>query len=181
VFATEQIQKVTTPTELDYFMSNQTWAWDPEVEQLYINATKHNPIISDAPIHALGYAKRIYSQGQILQILVNQSPEGRFLINGVSIPSNADRNGKGDYVYTSGQMKPPHSTIKCDLEGNLQQITSPSSTSSTSSTITNYNTLSELIPGFKWTTDNTNCNPCKAFISGNGEEPPDYSCQFSIT
>lgn len=110
VFDMEQIQKQATQEEVDYYMKNKMWPWSPEVIALYKENVGRNPYVRDDPEAAVKYARRIYNQQAILQILSLQTKEGQFLVNGIAVTTEdknkAERDGAGTYVYSSGLISP---------------------------------------------------------------------------
>jgi len=198
IFDIDQLQKTTSTEELDYYFANNNWEWSPEVEELYKQNLKYNTYISNLPEDGLRQAKRIYSQGQILQILSQQSKEGQFLINGVIIQDSSSNNlptrkGIGQFSFQSGEQIRERPVIRCginptDPDGALipQKIMPMSngnytsdptinniSSSSQQQIITDYSTLETEVPGFQFI--DGPCNPCVAL-----NNPPDYSCKFQL-
>lgn len=98
-FDTAQIQKYATPQELDYFMEHLMWPWSADTEEQYKIACAQNPYISDTPGNSLNHAKRIYSQGQIQQIMFMQSKNGRALIDGIIINDTQRHKEKEKDIY----------------------------------------------------------------------------------
>ena len=75
IFATEQIQKFATQEELEYFFNSSPhmWPWSDQVEQEYKKQLNKNPYISNFAQEGLNNAKKIYSEGQIKQIMSDQA------------------------------------------------------------------------------------------------------------
>lgn len=137
IFDTAQIQKYATPQEADYFIKHQQWEWDAPTEALYRAALAKNPMIVDAPDNSVTHARRLYSQGQIRQILFMQSPEGRAVINGIVLtpprgdPANPltqlQREGRGTFAYTAGltSTNTTQPLLQCDPVTSQPVIVSP--------------------------------------------------------
>lgn len=199
IFDAKTIQKVTSPEELAFYLKNRTWKWSPEVEELYKSNLNHNPYISTFDEDGLQYAKSIYSQGQIIQILSQQSKEGQFLLNGIILKNN-DQSTKDPLEASSIFNKPEYPIIRCGasdnnpnaplipqeiLPGNFngQVNNTGCKTLGSDSTalyedvkrtynpITDFSLLPQKIPGFKF--QGEPCNPCLALNM-------DYSCKFEI-
>jgi hypothetical protein len=137
IFDISQIQKYATPQEADYFMKHQQWEWDAPTETLYRAALAKNPMIADALDNSVAHARRLYSQGQIRQILFMQSPEGRAVIDGIVLtpppgdPQNPltrlNQEGRGTFAYTSGltSTSTTQPLLQCDPATSRPVIVSP--------------------------------------------------------
>jgi hypothetical protein len=161
------------------------WPWSSNTTQLYINATNSNPYIRTYSKDAVNYARSIYNEAAILELLSNQTNEGLFKINGVQVPNPQGNpkeelpNGFGDFAYTSGILDDMRNdVIKCNLDTNElertryngkggifgEQLKSVSSV--------DYNNLEEIVPGFSFI--NEPCNPCSS-VSGSSS-----ACKFKL-
>jgi hypothetical protein len=178
VFDTNIAQQQASEKEVEYFIKYQKWPWNKEVEKLYKEAVRKNPFIRTSESDSLNYARSIYNQNAILQILALQTNEGNLLVNGVEkyVPNN---QVEPPYAYNSGLISKYNSIIKCNMNNPdnaiMEQKTMPPLGSLNSPTITqlDYNDLENKIPGFKFIKQP--CNPCQA-LNVN----PSYNCPFSL-
>jgi len=189
VFDTIQMQKQASQEELNYFLKNGMWPWSQKVQELYKEAIMNNPYIRTAPQDAINSARKIYNQQAILQIISNQTKEGKFLINGVFLEDGTSNpledlpSGFGSFGYSSGLITKMNDVIKCNLDKNdtnptLERITYTGKDGITGQQTkkilpVDYNDLEKLIPGFTFL--DGACNPCSAL-----KDPPDYSCPFKL-
>lgn len=202
VFDIEQIQKQTTQKDVDYYMKYKMWPWSPKVIALYKENVGRNPFVREDPDAAVKYARRIYNENAILQILSLQTKEGRFLVDGIAITTEdknkANRDGAGMYVYSSGLIRPDNDVnttiIKCGatatdahtglieekvLEKGGEDIEMGIGMSNffkqkvKESTPISYMDLEKKIPGFQFI--DKPCNPCGAL-----DDPPTYKCKYKI-
>lgn len=188
IFDMEIIKKQASPIELDYFLKNGMWPWSQEVIDLYTDAINRNTFIRTYSGDSVNYARKIYNQTAILQLLSMETKEGDFLISGVQInggPKNDKEelpNGFGNFGYNSGLTQHMSPVIKCNIDDNGKASLEKTEytgrggifgeqTSKKSSV--DYNNLESEIPGFKFL--NGPCDPCKALNSS-----PDYSCPYSL-
>jgi hypothetical protein len=108
----EIIKKQASQDELDYFLKYNMWPWSQEVIDLYTEAINRNKFIRTYSGDSVNYARKIYNQAAILQLLAIETKEGDFLISGVQInggPKNDLEDlpsGYGDFGYESGLIKP---------------------------------------------------------------------------
>lgn len=178
VFDTTITQQQASEKEVEYFIKNKQWPWNKEVEKIYKEAVKQNPYIRTSERDSLNYAKSIYNQNAILQVLALQFNEGKLLIDGVEkyVPKN---QVEPSYAYNSGLISKYNSIIKCNTNNPnnaiMEKKTMPPMGSLNSPTITelDYNDLENVIPGFKFIKQP--CNPCIAL-----NKNPNYTCPFSI-
>lgn len=203
VFDMEQIQKQATQEEVDYYMKNKMWPWSEKVIELYKELSERNPYVREDPDASVKYARRIYNQNAILQILSLQTKEGRFLVNGIAVTTEdnrkAERDGAGTYVYSSGLIQPNNDVntaiIKCGatatdahtglieeriVEKGGEDINMGTNTNSDffkqkvkESKPISYMDLEKKIPGFTFI--DKPCNPCGAL-----DDPPSYQCKYKI-
>ena len=188
VFDMEIIKKQVRPIELDYFLKNGMWPWSQEVIDLYTDAINRNTFIRTYSGDSVNYARKIYNQNAILQLLSMETKEGDFLISGVQIndgPKNNNEDlpsGFGNFGYKSGLIKHMNPVIKCNIDDNGNASLEKTEytgkggifgeqTSKKSSV--DYNNLESEIPGFKFL--NGPCDPCKALNSSS-----DYSCPYNL-
>jgi hypothetical protein len=188
VFDMEIIKKQASQTELDYFLKNGMWPWSQEVIDLYTEAVNKNPFIRTYSGDSVNYARKIYNQAAILQLMSIETKEGNFLISGVQInggPKNDLEDlpsGYGDFGYQSGLIKHMNPVIKCNIDDNgnasLEKTVYTGKggifgEQTSKKNPVDYNNLESEIPGFKFL--NGPCDPCKAMNS-----TPDYSCPYSL-
>ncbi len=188
VFDMEIIKKQVRPIEMDYFLKNGMWPWSQEVIDLYTDAVNRNTFIRTYSGDSVNYARKIYNQNAILQLLSMETKEGDFLISGVEInggPKNDKQDlpsGFGNFGYKSGLIKKLNPVIKCNIDDNGNAYLEKTEytgkggifgeqTSKKSSV--DYNNLESEIPGFKFV--NGPCDPCKALNSS-----ADYSCSYNL-
>ena len=188
VFDIEEIKKQASQEEMDYFLNNGMWPWSEEVIQLYREAVERNQLIRTYSGDSVNYARKIYNQNAILQILSLQTKEGQFLISGVQINGGAANeledlpSGFGDFGYDSGLIKHMNPVIKCNIDDNGNASLEKTEYTgvggifgeqTSKKSPVDYNNLESEIPGFKFL--NSPCDPCKALNS-----TADYSCPYSL-
>ena len=169
-FNMTEIDKQITQEDLDDFIKNGYWAWSEETKQLYKDALSTNPYVkSEDSDKAMQKAQTIYNEQIILQILSSQTPEGRFLMNGMDIMSEIPDSGFGNYPYEAGlKEQEPTSTVRCyqsEEKGGKYSLADKDK-----KTI-DYNQLESLVPGFKFI--NGACDPCDALNQN-------YNCPFKV-
>jgi hypothetical protein len=187
-FDIEKLKQQVTQTEMNYFLKNGMWPWSQEVRALYRDALLKNVFIRTHPLESIQYARTIYNQNAILELLSLQSKEGTFLVNGVSIHKNKNPledlpNGFGSFGYKSGLITPMNDVIKCNIDpyGNNSKLEKIHYTGKGGIfgeqdnfvTPVNYKKLENEIPGFEFI--DGPCNPCKVF-----DQPSNYSCPFKL-
>ncbi len=171
IFDTNILSKQATQEELDYFNSHGMWPWSESTTQKYIDATNKNPYIRTYSKDAVNYARSIYNENAILELLSNQTNEGLFKIDGVLVPNPQGNpkeelpNGFGSFPYESGLLNDrTKDVIKCNLDTNELERTTYNGKGGIygeqlkSVTPVDYNDLTKLIPGFSFL--DKPCNPC---------------------
>ena len=171
IFDTNILSKQATQEELDYFNSHGMWPWSSKTTQKYIDATNKNPYIRTYSKDAVNYARSIYNENAILELLSNQTNEGLFKIDGVLVPNPQGNpkedlpNGFGSFPYESGLLNDrTKDVIKCNLDTNELERTTYNGKGGIygeqlkSVTPVDYNDLTKLIPGFSFL--DKPCNPC---------------------
>jgi len=189
VFDTDILQTQATQEELNYFNSNGMWPWSNSTIQLYISSTNQNPYIRTYSKDAINYARTIYNEKAILELLSNQTNEGLFKINGVQVEGDKPNlkeqlpDGFGSFPYTSGLMDDKRKDIiKCNLDTQQLERTRYNGRGGifgeqlTEVSPVDYNDLEKIIPGFSFLSEP--CNPC-ASVS-NGSSISDSKCQFKL-
>lgn len=185
VFDMEIIKQQASQDELDYFLENDMWPWSQDTIDFYTEAINSNPFIRTYAGDSVNYARSIYNEAAILQVLFLQTSEGKFLISGVQINGgnkNVLPSGFGNFGYKSGLIEHMNPVIKCNIDDNGKTTLEKTEytgrgrifgeqTSKKSSV--DYNDLESEIPGFKFL--NGPCNPCKAL-----NFPPDYTCKYKL-
>jgi hypothetical protein len=183
-------------------MKYKMWPWSPKVIELYKELSGRNPYVREDPNESVKYARRIYNEKAILQIMSLQTKEGVFLVNGIAVTtedkSKAERDGAGDYVYSSGLITPNNdintTIIKCGatatdahtglIEERIVEKGGEDIQVSTGlgnffkqkvkeSKPISYMDLEKKIPGFTFI--DKPCNPCGAL-----DDPPTYKCKYKI-
>ena len=185
VFDMEIIKKQASQDELDYFLKNGMWPWSQEVIDLYTEAINRNKFIRTYSGDSINYARKIYNQAAILQLLAIETKEGDFLISGVQInggPKNDLPSGYGDFGYESGLIKHMNPVIKCKIDDNgnasLEKTVYTGKggifgEQTSKKSPVDYNNLESEIPGFKFL--NSPCDPCKSLNFTSN-----YSCPYSL-
>jgi len=197
IFDTNILANQTTQEELDYFNSHGMWPWSNETIQKYIDATNKNPFIRTYSKDAVNYARTIYNEAAILELLYNQTDEGLFKINGVQVPNPQGNpkeelpNGYGDFAYTSGLLEDrTKDVIRCNLDTNQLERKRYNGKGGiygeqlSSVTSVDYNELTTLVPGFSFL--DKPCNPCLNFSGGSSDSKSvsggssDSECKFKL-
>jgi hypothetical protein len=184
----EIIKKQATKLELDYFLKNGMWPWSQDVINLYTEAINRNKFIRTYSGDSINYARKIYNQNAILQLLSMETKEGSFLISGVQINGGSKNDledlpsGYGNFGYQSGLKEHMNPVIKCNIDDNGNASLEKTEYTgvggifgeqTSKKSPVDYNNLESEIPGFKFL--NSPCNPCKALNS-----TADYSCPYSL-
>ena len=189
IFDMEIIKQQASQDELNYFLENSMWPWSQNTIDLYTDAVERNPFIRTYSGDSINYARTVYNETAILQLLFMESKEGNFLISGVQInggPKNELEDlpsGFGEFGYESGLIKHMNPVIKCKMGDNGDNSLEKTmytgkggifgEQTSVKSDV-DYNDLEYEIPGFKFV--NGPCNPCNAVNSSS----PDYSCKYTL-
>jgi hypothetical protein len=185
IFDTNILQTQATQEELDYFNSHGMWPWSDSTIQLYISSTNKNPYIRTYSKDAIGYARTIYNEKAILELLSNQTNEGLFKINGVQVegtkPNMREQlpDGFGSFPYTSGLMEDRRKDIiKCNLDTQQLERTRFQGRGGifgeqlTEVSPVDYNNLPKLVPGFSFLSEP--CNVCASLSDSKTK------CQFKL-
>jgi len=173
IFDIDILKTQVSQEELDYFNSNGLWPWSDSTTQLYINSTNTNPYIRTYSKDGVNYARKIYNETAILEILSNQTNEGLFKVNGLSVPNPNGNpkeelpNGFGSFAYNSGLLNDRRNDIiKCNLdEESLERTTYNGKGGIFGEQLketrpVDYNNLETVIPGFSFL--EKPCNPCNS-------------------
>jgi hypothetical protein len=189
IFDTDILQTQASQEELDYFNSHGMWPWSQSTTDLYVNATNSNPYIRTYSKDAINYARSIYNEASILELLSNQTNEGLFKINGVQVPNPQGNpkeqlpNGFGDFAYNSGILDDRRNDIiKCNLDTNELERTRYNGKGGIfgeqlkSVTSVDYNNLEDIVPGFSFI--NEPCNPCSS--ASGSSSASDNKCKFKL-
>lgn len=188
VFDMEEIKKQASQEEIDSFLQNGMWPWSEEVINLYKEAINRNQLIRTYSEDSVNYARTIYNQNAILQIMLMETKEGSFLLSGVQVNDGKENkledlpSGFGSFGYNSGLTSHMYPVIKCKIDDNnnssLEKTTYTGKggifgeQTSIQSKV-DYNNLESEIPGFKFV--NGPCNPCKSITFLTKQ-----SCPFSL-
>jgi len=190
VFDTSEIEKQARQEEVDYFNQNGNWPWSDQVKNLYTESLGKNPYVRTSAEDAINTTSTIYNENAILRIISQQTKEGQFLLNGVSI-NNLKKNkyedlpsGWGDYAFNSKQISKNYNIIKCGYnninsdELSLQEIEHRGNDGIVYTHVkkikpVDYNNLEKLIPEFSFLKGP--CDPCQAL-----NNPPKYTCPFEL-
>ncbi len=194
IFDTIILSKQATQEELDYFNSHGMWPWTESTTQKYIDATNKNPYIRTYSKDAVNYARSIYNEAAILELLSNQTNEGLFKIDGVLVPNPQGNpkeelpNGFGSFPYESGLLNDrTKDVIKCNLDTNELERTTYNGKGGIygeqlkSVTPVDYNDLTKLIPGFSFL--DKPCNPCASVsdrLSVSDRSSVRNECKFKL-
>jgi hypothetical protein len=188
VFDMEIIKQQASQEELDYFLENGMWPWSQNTLDLYTEAVSRNHFIRTYSGDSVNYARKIYNEAAILQLLFLETNEGNFVTFGMQInggPKNPLEylpSGFGDFGYESGLIKHMNPVIKCNIDNNGNASLEKTEytgkggifgeqTSKKSSV--HYNDLESEIPGFTFL--DGPCDPCGAL-----NFPPDYTCKYKF-
>jgi hypothetical protein len=179
VFDTNITQKQASEKEVEYYLKNREWPWTKKVEKLYKEAISRNPYVRTEQKNSLHFAKSIYNQTAILELLALQTNEGKALMDGVEKYVPNLQQEEPPYAYNSGLLSRYNSIIQCNTDDRnnsyIEQKTTPPMGSLNAPTVIKLqnNNLESVIPGFKFIKEP--CNPCSIL-----NETPDYNCPFSI-
>ena len=188
VFDMEIIKQQVCQNELDYFLKNGMWPWSQNIINLYTDAINRNHFIRTYSCDSINYARKIYNERAILQLLSMETKEGNFLLSGVQInggPKNDKEDfpsGFGNFGYESGLTQHMSPIIKCNIDDNGNASLEKTEYTgkggifgeqTSKKSPVDYNNLESEIPGFKFL--NSPCDPCKALNS-----TADYSCPYSL-
>lgn len=185
IFDMEIIKEQASQDELDYFLKNGMWPWSQDTIDFYTAAINSNPFIRTYAGDSVNYARSIYNEAAILQVLFLQTSEGKFLTSGVQINDgrkNILPSGFGNFGYKSGLIKHMNPVIKCNIDDNGKASLEKTEyigrgrifgEEIIKKSRIDYNHLESEIPGFKFL--NRPCNPCKAL-----NFPPDYTCKYKL-
>ena len=177
IFVMEDIQKQASQKEAEYLIKNNKWPWSNETEQLYKASMLNNPFIQTYNKDSIIDAKRTYNENAILNILADQTKEGRFLTTGVEVYTGKSMvpNGVGDFGYTSGLITNMYNpVIKChpknpnypnssDYVLKIEEYIGDDGITGEHIIVTkdvDINNLENIIPGFTFL--DKPCNPCSA-------------------
>jgi hypothetical protein len=130
----EILQQQASPQEAEHLLQTGVWEWTDELQSLYLDKIKTNPIIKIEPQYALNHAMKIYNKTAALELLQWNTKEGEFLLYGGN-PSSS-------------------SYITCSEKG-MQQKKYTGAKNISNEDIPNY------MPGFSFIKEP--CNPCVAF------------------
>jgi hypothetical protein len=186
VYDLNRTQEQATQEEVDYYLENGKWPWSQEVQDLYLEAISKNVFIRQYPLDSLNQSMKIYNEKIILELLSWQAKEGQFLLNGLIIENDKDkeRDGAGSYGRNSGLETKSKSSklIKCSSISNEPEIIRYTGDDGIlgshmydTKEIKDYTQLEKLIPVFKFLNDSSSpCNPCLNIKN------QDYSCPFTF-
>jgi hypothetical protein len=172
IFDTKVLQGSASREEVEYFIQNGEWPWSPDTEELYKQGLDKNSYMRNLPEVSVKDAKRIYNQNTILNILSNQSKEGQFLLNGITLPEKEDSfSGIGSFGVSSGLDNIRKRVVQCSPEEKLQLkefVGYDGITGVPAERISNIqdSDVEKLIPGFSFIKGQ--CNPCS------------YQCPFDL-
>ena len=146
-----QLQRQTTPEEVEELLKTGFWPWPDNLKQLYIEKVSDNPIIKIDPQYALNYAMKLYNKHAVTELLAWNTKEVHFLLYGAHNNNN---------------------TIKCSPDSVMQKKVY------TGINDLNYKTndinpedIPKEVSGFSFVKGS--CNPCLALDA-------DFSCPFKI-
>lgn len=169
-FDLDQLQRQASPSEAEEYLKTGYWSWPDDLKNLYIEKVWANPIIKIDPQYALDYARKIYNQNAVRELLAWNTKEGQFLLYG------------GDLGVSDGMPKNMNNTIKCSTDSvDTSHMEKKIYTgmnlwngymNSTTTTVKPEDIPKEM-PGFSFIKGP--CNPCVALNS-----PGDFSCPFKL-
>jgi len=189
IFDVESIQKQASEKEVDYLLKNNKWPWTKTTEKLYEESISNNPFIQNNSKDSLLNARKVYNNKVMLDILADQTKEGRFLSTGVEINTgkNMVSDGVGNFGYNSGLITNLYNPlIKCHPKTpnsdyyvlKSEEYIGDDGITGEHTIVTkdvDINHLEEIIPGFTFL--DKPCNPCSALAYNND---PKYDCPFSL-
>ena len=150
-------------SDTEDFLKTGHWTWSDEVKQQYMDAISRHPMIKVDSGEALNSATKIYTEPAIKQVLLFNTTEGEFLLNGLQTGPNVTDTIKCSPDFDNSVLE------KTVFQGyNLRN----GYKNTTTTTIQNEDIPSE-IKGFSFV--NGPCNPCAAV-----NKDPDYTCKFKL-
>jgi hypothetical protein len=157
------LQQQATASEAEEFLKTGHWTWSNKVKQQYMEAISMHPMIKVDMGEALNSATKIYTEPAIKQVLLFNTTEGEFLLNGLQTGSNVSDTIKCSTDFNNSVLE---KTVfhRYNLRNGYKNTTT--------TTIQNEDIPSE-IKGFRFL--NGPCNPCAAVNTC-----PDYSCKFKL-
>lgn len=164
------LQRQASPEEAEEYLLTGLWPWPEDLKYLYTEQIWSNPIIKIDPAIALNYARKIYNQNAVRELLAWNTKEGHFLLYG------------SDIGVSDGMPKNIHNTIKCSTDSvdnsNLEKkvytgMNLWNGYMNFTKTNINPQDIPNEVPGFSFI--NQPCNPCVALNS-----PADFSCPFKL-
>jgi hypothetical protein len=183
------LQQNATQEEAEYFLKNGFWPWTNETKDDYIKKLNQNRMLRTFPNESLNIYQRIYPEKTIQEMLKWNTPEGKFVledtvINKTQNEKRASDKGMGTFGFSSGLLNPESNKIigcrklKGDQTDEPYLIVPNKKRGEYSQVLPKYKRLDyaqlpELIDNF--TFEKGPCNPCTLL-----NQPPDYSCQFTI-
>ncbi len=157
------LQQQATASDAEEFLKNGYWSWSDEVKQQYMDAISRHPMIKVDSGEALNNATKIYTETAIKQVLLFNTTEGEFLLNGLQTGPNVTDTIKCSADFDNSALQ------KTVFHGyNLRN-----GYKNTSTTVIQNENIPSEIKGFSFV--NGACNPCAAV-----NKDPDYSCQFKL-
>jgi hypothetical protein len=192
VYDLNKTQEQATQEEVDYYLENGKWPWSQEAQDLYLDAISKNVFVRQYPLESLNQAMKIYNEKIILDLISYQAKEGQFLLNGIIIENDKDkeRDGAGSYGRNSGLETKSTSTklIKCSSISNEPEIVRYTGDEGIlgshmydTKEITDYSQLEKLIPGFQFFA--APCNPClniRNTQQDDNDKSANPSCPFTF-
>lgn len=169
-FDLDQLQRQASPSEAEEYLKTGYWSWPDDLKNLYIEKVWANPIIKIDPQYALDYARKIYNQNAVRELLAWNTKEGQFLLYG------------GDLGVSDGMPKNMNNTIKCSTDSvDTSHMEKKIYTGmnlwngymNTTTTTVKPEDIPKEMPGFSFIKGP--CNPCVALNS-----PGDFSCPFKL-
>jgi len=134
-FNMELIQKQASPEEAEEYLKTGKWVWPDNLQRLYLEKVRMNPIINIDPQVSLDYAMSVYNKNAALQLLAWNSKEGKFLLYGLNLDDGT--------------------IIKCSSDRQMEKIKDGKKQ------ILKPDELTNEIPGFSFL--KSPCNPCEIF------------------
>lgn len=169
-FNMDMLANQVSQEDLNYFNENSMWYWSPSTIEMYENAVKQNKFVRSVPSQSTNYARTLYNENAILQLLSHQTKEGQFLLHGVVVQSSPDNDGIGSFADSSGLLENATQPVfRCNYKNNQMEQVNNEQTSIPM----DYHDLETYIPGFTFL--DQPCNPCVSL-----QQVPDYSCKFNL-
>lgn len=177
-FNMDIVQEQASPEELEELLKTGKWPWSKETIDMYKIAVMKSNTIKMQPDVAVNYARSIYNETAVKQLLSWNTKEGTFLLNGANIGHPKDMPDNINNVIRCGVSKDKKGPNKENGKDVMQKVEYIGYSSINGDKIRRVTDVADadipsVLTGFEFV--NGPCNPCVAL-----ENPPNYSCPFSL-